>query len=219
MCRRDCRINNIRKYYYIIICKKIIGYEQRAYYTPIKERILVERNDKGDNIYEKLYSGLCKKQYGGSKTYCKAFGAEITLEMKDSNGTAYEYCELSVNGQGFLAISEAKNPCDVDFIHKMKWETMTFNVFEMGIEESVQRAFDVFRDGGIVIEAIHELPWSKCCATVINKYSVAQPDSYDIYKIPAAKFLRIRMSDETARVLGHEPWGAAFLHINGLGSK
>ncbi len=33
-----------------------------------------------------------------------------------------------------------------------------------------------------------------------------QPDSYDIYKIPAAKFLRIRMCDETARVLGHEPW-------------
>ena len=36
--------------------------------------------------------------------------------------------------------------------------------------------------------------------------TVAQPDSYDFYKIPAAKFLRIRMCDETARVLGHEPW-------------
>ena len=33
-----------------------------------------------------------------------------------------------------------------------------------------------------------------------------QPDSYDICKIPAAKFLKIRMCDETARVLGHEPW-------------
>ncbi len=53
-----------------------------------------------------------------------------------------------------------------------KWETMTFNVFEMGTEESVQRAFDVLRDGGVVIEAIHELPWSKYCATVIDKYSV-----------------------------------------------
>lgn len=53
-----------------------------------------------------------------------------------------------------------------------KWETMTFNVFEMGTEESVQRAFDVLRDGGVVIEAIHELPWSKYCATVIAKYGV-----------------------------------------------
>lgn len=34
----------------------------------------------------------------------------------------------------------------------------------------------------------------------------AQPDSYDIVKIPSAKFLRIRMCDETAKALGHEPW-------------
>ena len=33
-------------------------------------------------------------------------------------------------------------------------------------------AFDVLRDGGAVIEAIHELPWSKCCATVIDRYGV-----------------------------------------------
>lgn len=107
-----------------------------------------------------------------AKTYCRAFGAEITLEMKDDSGTAYEHCELSVNGEGFLAVSEAQNPCDVEFIHKMKWETMTFNVFEMGTEEKVRRAFDVLRDGGVVIDAIHELPWSKCCATVIDRYGV-----------------------------------------------
>lgn len=35
---------------------------------------------------------------------------------------------------------------------------MTFNVFEMGTEDSVRRAFDVLRDGGVVvIEVIHEL--------------------------------------------------------------
>lgn len=33
-----------------------------------------------------------------------------------------------------------------------------------------------------------------------------QPDSYDIYKIPSAKYLRIRLCDETASLLGHEPW-------------
>ncbi len=54
----------------------------------------------------------------------------------------------------------------------MKWETMTFNVFEMGTEKSVQRAFDVLSDGGVVIEEIHEAPWNKCCATVIDKYGV-----------------------------------------------
>ena len=113
-----------------------------------------------------------KNNIEAAETYCKAFGAEITLEMKNADGTEYEHCELSVDGEGFLALAEAKNPCDVEFVHKMKWETMTFNVFEMGTVERVRRAFDVLSDGGAVLEEIHELPWSKCCATVIDKYGV-----------------------------------------------
>ncbi len=113
-----------------------------------------------------------KNSIEAAETYCKAFGAEITLEMKNADGTEYEHCELSVDGEGFLALAEAKNPCDVEFVHKMKWETMTFNVFEMGTVERVRRAFDVLSDGGAVIDEIHELPWSKCCATVIDKYGV-----------------------------------------------
>lgn len=107
-----------------------------------------------------------------AKTYCNAFGAEITLEIKNDSGTAYEHCVLSVDGEGFLAIGEAKNPYDVAVIHKMRWETMTFNVFEIGSEERVHHAFDVLRDGGVVLEPIHALPWSKCCATVIDRYGV-----------------------------------------------
>lgn len=113
-----------------------------------------------------------KNSIEAAETYCKVFGAEITLEMKNADGTEYEHCELSVDGEGFLAVAEAKNPCDVEFVHKMKWETMTFNVFEMGTEERVRRALDVLRDGGVVIDEIHELPWSKYCATVIDKYGV-----------------------------------------------
>lgn len=113
-----------------------------------------------------------KNSIKAAEMYCKAFGAEITFEIKNDEKTAYEHCELSVNGEGFLAVAEAKNPCDVSFVHKMKWETMTFNVFEMGSEEAVYNAFNVLIDGGVVIEPIHELPWSKCCATVIDKYGV-----------------------------------------------
>lgn len=39
----------------------------------------------------------------------------------------------------------------------------------MGIGNSVHRAFDVLRNGGVAIEAIHELLWSKCCDTIIDK--------------------------------------------------
>ena len=113
-----------------------------------------------------------KNSMEAAKTYCEAFGAEITFEIKNDSWTAYEHCVLSVNGEGFLAVAEAANPCDVSFVHKMKWETMTFNVFEMGTEENVLQAYNVLRDGGVVIEAIHEVPWSKCCATVIDRYGV-----------------------------------------------
>lgn len=66
-----------------------------------------------------------KNSFEAAEMYCKAFGAEITFEVMHDDKTAYEHCELSVNGEGFLALAEAENPCDVRFIHKMKWETMT----------------------------------------------------------------------------------------------
>lgn len=113
-----------------------------------------------------------KNSFEAAEMYCRAFGAEITREIKNDADTAYEHCELSVNGEGFLALAEAKNPCDISIIHKLKLETMTFNVFEMGSEQAVYRAFDILSSGGVVIEDIHELPWSKCCATVIDKYGV-----------------------------------------------
>lgn len=104
--------------------------------------------------------------------YCKAFGAEVTFEMKNDANKAYEHCELSVNGEPFLAASEAETLYDISLIHKEKWQTMTFNVFEMGSEEAVYRAFNVLSDGGVIIHPIKEVPWSKCCATVIDRYGV-----------------------------------------------
>lgn len=40
-----------------------------------------------------------KNSIEAAETYCRAFGAEITREFK--SGTAYEHCELSVDGEGF----------------------------------------------------------------------------------------------------------------------
>ena len=113
-----------------------------------------------------------KVSFAAAEIYCKAFGAEITREFINEDNTAYEHCELSVNGEGFLALAEAKNPCDISIVHKNKWETMTFNVFEMGTIEAVDNAFRVLSDGGVVLEPIHELPWSKYCATIIDKFGV-----------------------------------------------
>ena len=113
-----------------------------------------------------------KNSVGAARHYCDAFGAEITREFWNEDKTAYAHCELSVKGDGFLALAEAENPCDVAFVHRMKWETMTFNVFEMGSEAAVHHAFDVLSDGGVVVHPIGSLPWSTCCATVIDRYGV-----------------------------------------------
>ncbi len=49
---------------------------------------------------------------------------------------------------------------------------MTFNAFELGSEEAVKRAFDVLSEGGVVVDPLGSLPWSSCCATVIDRYGV-----------------------------------------------
>lgn len=113
-----------------------------------------------------------KNSMEAAGVYCDAFGAEITRAFVNESGTAYEHCELSVNGEGILALAEAKRPCDVEAVHQNRWETMTFNAFEIGSEERVRHAFDVLREGGVVLEPLHELPWSACCATVIDRYGV-----------------------------------------------
>lgn len=113
-----------------------------------------------------------KNSFEAAKTYCDAFGAEISFAIKNPDQTAYEHCELSVNGEGFLALAEAANPCDVELVHKMKWETMTFNAFEMGSKEAVLHAFEVLSDGGAVLHPLGSLPWNEYNATVIDKYGV-----------------------------------------------
>ena len=70
------------------------------------------------------------------------------------------------------AAAEARNPCDISVVHHNRWQTMTFNVFEMGSEENVAHALQVLSAGGVVLEPLHALPWSKCCATVIDRYGV-----------------------------------------------
>lgn len=120
-------------------------------------------------VYAQVY---VKNSLEAAKVYCKAFGADITFEIKNADGTEYEHCELSVKGEGILALSEAKIPCDIDFVKKHKWETMTFNAFDLGSEDAVRNAFNILSEGGTVLQPIGEVPWNKCCATVIDRYGV-----------------------------------------------
>ena len=102
--------------------------------------------------------------------YCKAFGAEITVQIKDKDKNAYGHCELSVNGQLFMAVSEAPDDCDVS--KKCVWQTMAFNVYDMGSEEAVRNAYDILRDGGTVIDPLGSCDWNSYCSNLIDKFGV-----------------------------------------------
>ena len=45
-------------------------------------------------------------------------------------------------------------------------------VYVMNSIEAAENAYNVLKEDGIVIEAIHELPWNKYCATVMDRYGV-----------------------------------------------
>jgi predicted transcriptional regulator YdeE len=46
-----------------------------------------------------------------------------------------------------------------------------------------------------------------------------QPDGFDVYKVPAAKYARIRMCDETAKALGREPWKGGIPPFEWIGEQ
>jgi len=121
----------------------------------------------------KNYPQVCvKNSIEAAKFYCNAFGAEISKAFINEAQTEYEHCELSVHSEWFLALSEAQNPCDINLVHKNKWDTMTFNVYEMQSVEIFDHASNVLSEGGVVLQPISEVPWSKRCATIIDKYGV-----------------------------------------------
>ena len=55
---------------------------------------MIEENQMKN--YTQVY---VKNSFDAAKMYCKAFGAEITREFINEDNTAYEHCELSVNGE------------------------------------------------------------------------------------------------------------------------
>lgn len=77
--------------------------------------------------------------------------------MKNDAQTEYEHCELSVGSEPILAVSETPQPYDISMIHRLQWQTMTFNAFELGSTDAVRNAYDVLREGALSLN-----PFMKC---------------------------------------------------------
>jgi len=46
-----------------------------------------------------------------------------------------------------------------------------------------------------------------------------QPDDFDIYKVPAAQYMRLLICDETAKGLGHESWNGGIPPYGWIGEQ
>lgn len=102
--------------------------------------------------------------------YCRAFGLEKGLEVKNETGNEYLHCELMRDGELFMAVSEAPKDCDTS--PKTTWQTMAFNVYGMGSEEAVQQAFDILKEDGTVIDPPGPCDWNAYCSNLIDRYGV-----------------------------------------------
>jgi uncharacterized glyoxalase superfamily protein PhnB len=100
--------------------------------------------------------------------YCRAFGAKPSFEIKDESG-AYEHCELSVNGQFFMCVSE-KGLFD-ESVSEQSSLTMAFNVPGLGSEQAVRKVHDILGEGGKVLH-LGARPWSAFCADIVDKFGV-----------------------------------------------
>ena len=57
-------------------------------------------------------------------------------------------------------------------VHKNPWQRMTFTALERGSQAGAAHAPQLLSLGGVVLEPLHAVPWSRCCATVTARYGV-----------------------------------------------
>ncbi|MGN1019266.1 MAG: VOC family protein [Aristaeellaceae bacterium] len=95
--------------------------------------------------------------------YQEAFGAELGYHVLNGDGTFF-HSELSVKGEPFCSVVEAKEPAG------------GYNPVELGCtfdtREALERAFALLAEGGKVNLPLCELPWSPWAAEVTDRFGV-----------------------------------------------
>lgn len=105
--------------------------------------------------------------------YQKAFGATLGYHVKNPDGTFF-HAELYLDGQPMLALSESRS--DIGAKNSKGYTPTDYPIMNFGInldsEEAVKRAYAVLIEDGDILLPLGSLPWSACCANVIDKYGV-----------------------------------------------
>lgn len=106
--------------------------------------------------------------------YKEAFGMTLGYNEKFPDGT-FMHAELLRDGHQVFAVSESQNDA---FVHAMlassiegSRPTMSYSM-NLDTEDEVRKAYAILAEGGKVLFPLGSLPWSSCCAEVIDKYGV-----------------------------------------------
>lgn len=105
--------------------------------------------------------------------YQKAFGATLGYNVKNPDGT-YMHAELKVNGTQLLALSESGSSTGTENMKRYSstdYPTMNFCV-KLDSAEEVKRTYEVLIEGGNILFPLGPLPWSACCANVVDRFGV-----------------------------------------------
>lgn len=106
--------------------------------------------------------------------YQEAFGLTLGYYEVYPDGT-FMHAELHKDGKEVFAVSESRNDTLVNLMLasdlKETRPTMCFGIsFES--DEEVKKAFDKLSKNGTTLLPLGSLPWSPCCAEVVDQYGV-----------------------------------------------
>ena len=97
--------------------------------------------------------------------YKKAFGVTLGYHVLNAEGSFF-HAELLCDGEFFLAVSEAANSSAEGVIPPMQF------CVEFKDAIGVACAVEILKPGGDVTLPMGNLPWSDCCASLVDKFGV-----------------------------------------------
>lgn len=106
--------------------------------------------------------------------YKEAFGMTLGYNEKFPDGTIM-HAVLLRDGHEIFAVSESRNDTFVNVMLtstlKQSRPTMSYGI-NFDNEDEVRKAYSMLAEGGKVLFPLGSLPWSSCCADVVDKYGV-----------------------------------------------
>ncbi|WP_438433735.1 VOC family protein [Gorillibacterium sp. sgz500922] len=108
------------------------------------------------------------------KLYQEAFGLTLGYQVRFPDGT-FLHAELQKDGSEVFAVSECRNDAFVATMRASSLQesrpTMSYSLTFANAEE-VENAYTLLAEGGTVLFPLGSLPWSACCAEVVDRYGV-----------------------------------------------